>query len=83
MTRRKNSDPAQTESPASRLPDEAVELAEAIRSACIEAASHAYEDAGMRGLCREGAWEAAIGAIQSIDLAKLIKSTESADGSAN
>ena len=44
---------------------------EAVRRACIEAALAAYEDAGISGLCAEGRWEAAVGAIQSVDLAPL------------
>jgi hypothetical protein len=47
------------------------ELAEAVRQACIQAALDAYEDAGISGLCAEGRWEAAIGAMQSLDLKQL------------
>ena len=47
------------------------ELAEAVRQACLQAALDAYEDAGISGLCAEGRWEAAIGAIQSVDLKQL------------
>jgi len=42
--------------------------AEAARQACIAAALAAYEDAGMLGLCAEGRWEAAISAMQSLEL---------------
>ena len=42
--------------------------AEAARQACIAAALAAYEDAGVLGLCAEGRWEAAISAMQSLDL---------------
>ena len=45
--------------------------AEIVRQACIAAALEGYEDAAMRGLCCEGAWEAAIGAIRRLDLAGL------------
>ena len=48
-----------------------LELAEAVRQACIQAALDAYEDAGVSGLCAEGRWEAAIGAMQSLDLKRL------------
>src|SRR5690606_13096173 len=41
--------------------------AAAIRDACVETAIEAWEDAGMRGLCAEGRWEVAIGAIRSLD----------------
>lgn len=48
------------------------ELAEAVRRACIEAALAAYEDAGVMGLCAEGRWEAAVGAMQSLRLEPLL-----------
>jgi hypothetical protein len=41
---------------------------ERVRAACLEAAIQAYEDAGIRGLCAEGRWEAAIDAIRQLDL---------------
>ena len=44
------------------------DAAETIRQACVEAALTGYEDALLSGLCREGAWEAAIGAIRRLDL---------------
>jgi hypothetical protein len=43
-------------------------LAERVRAALIEHAIAAHEDAGLRGLCAEGAWEAAIGALRQLDL---------------
>lgn len=49
-----------------------LELAEAIRAACLSAAIASYEDAGLQGLCPEGRWEAAIGAIQALDLRPLL-----------
>ena len=53
------------------MPDEQ-RIAEAVRRACIDAALEAYEDAQVRGLCREGAWEVAIEAIRSLDIAAVI-----------
>ncbi len=47
------------------------ELMEAVRRACIEAALAAYENAGISGLCAEGRWEVAVGAIQSLDLKQV------------
>lgn len=47
-------------------------IAEAVRKACVEAALDAYEDAQIRGLCREGAWEAAIEAVRTLDVARVI-----------
>jgi hypothetical protein len=43
-------------------------VAEAARQACIAAALAAYEDAGVLGLCAEGRWEAAVSAMQSLDV---------------
>jgi hypothetical protein len=45
--------------------------AEVVRQACIEAALAAYEDAGISGLCAEGRWEAAVSAMQSLDVRRL------------
>lgn len=41
-------------------------LIETVREACLVAAMEAYEDASIRGLCAEGAWECAVGAIKSV-----------------
>jgi len=46
-------------------------VAEVVRKACIEAALAAYEDAGISGLCAEGRWEAAVSAMQSLDLRRI------------
>jgi pentatricopeptide repeat protein len=43
-------------------------LVESVRAVCLEAALAAYEDAGIRGLCAEGRWEAALDAIRQVDL---------------
>jgi len=43
------------------------DLAKRIRDLCVEAALQAYEDAGMQGLCAEGRWEAAIGALKTVE----------------
>jgi hypothetical protein len=48
------------------------ELAEQTRAALIDAALEAYEEAGMRGLCAEGAWEIAVGAMRSFDLSHIV-----------
>jgi len=48
-------------------------LAKRIRDACLEAVLQAYEDAGVQGLCAEGRWEAAIGALRTLDLAPLLR----------
>lgn len=50
-----------------------IDMAESIRQACIEAARDGFRDASMSGLCAEGAMEAAVSAIESLDLEQLIK----------
>ena len=50
-------------------------LAEAVRTACLEAALRAYEDAGISGLCEEGRWECAVQAIKGVDLTALRSSS--------
>jgi hypothetical protein len=47
-------------------------VAEQVRAALVQAAMTAYEDASLRGLCSEGAWEVAISAMQRLDLTPLI-----------
>ena len=47
-------------------------LATAVRDACARAAIDAYEDAGTQGLCLEGRFEAAVGAIERVDLAAIV-----------
>lgn len=54
-------------------------LAETVREACIEAALAGYESAAMSGLCHEGAWEAAISAIRTADLAAAIERATATD----
>ena len=48
-------------------------LANRIREACLEAVLQAYEDAGIQGLCAEGRWEAAVGALKAVELAPLLR----------
>jgi hypothetical protein len=47
-------------------------IAEKIRDACIKAAREGFVDASMSGLCTEGAMEAAISAMQSLQIESLI-----------
>ncbi len=49
------------------------DLAKRIRDACLEAVIQEYEDAGIQGLCAEGRWEAAVGALRTLDLAPLLR----------
>jgi len=48
------------------------DLAERVRAAVLGAALAAYEDAGVRGLCAEGAWEIAVGAMRTLDLSRVV-----------
>jgi hypothetical protein len=48
-----------------------LQLAEAVRQACLAAAIRAAEDAGVRGLCADGRLEVAIDAIRSLVLDTL------------
>jgi hypothetical protein len=52
--------------------DEALQLAEAVRQACIDAALRAYADAGWSGLCQEGRWEYAVDAMRALPLRSLV-----------
>jgi len=46
--------------------------AEIVREACINAAKEGFMDASISGLCNEGAVEAAVSAIQNLDLSKVL-----------
>lgn len=48
------------------------QIAEAVRKACVQAALAGYEQAAMDGLCQEGAWECAVGAMQALDVEAVI-----------
>lgn len=47
-------------------------FAETVRESCIQAAREGFRDASMSGLCTEGAMEAAISAIQQLDLKVIL-----------
>ena len=49
------------------------DLAKRIRDACLEAVLQAYEDAAVQGLCAEGRWEVAVGALKTVELAPLLR----------
>jgi hypothetical protein len=49
-------------------------LALKIREACVQAALEGYEQAAMDGLCHEGAFEAAIDAMRSLDVDRILRS---------
>jgi|TARA_R110002049_G_scaffold284631_1_gene465221 hypothetical protein len=56
---------------------EQLKIAEQIRNACIKAAKEGFLDASMSGLCTEGAMEAAISAIESLDVEQLVEKQKS------
>jgi hypothetical protein len=56
------------------------ELAEQVRAALVDAALNAWEDAGVRGLCAEGAWEAAVGRMRTLDLSRIVAQQSAVDG---
>jgi hypothetical protein len=60
---------------------ESLQMAEAVRQACIDAALRAYEDAGCSGLCHEGRWEYAVDAIRGMDLRPLVQALLTAGAS--
>lgn len=50
-----------------------IELAEAIRQICVDQAKEGFRDASISGLCAEGAMEAAVSAIQRVNVEKIIE----------
>lgn len=56
---------------------------EAVRTLCLDAAISAYEDGGLRGLCPEGRWEAAIGAIRQLDLSHALQKADASPSGAS
>lgn len=72
------SGPAQPQRGAMRSEQQ---LAERIRQALIATAQAAHDDAGIRGLCCEGQWEAVVTALRGLDLAVIIAGgSERAEG---
>jgi hypothetical protein len=49
-----------------------MQMAEAVRQACLATALQAYEEAGLSGLCHEGSWECAVDAIRAMPLRPLV-----------
>lgn len=60
--------------PAQRA--EALRLVEAVRQACVEAVLEGFRDAAMRGLCHDGAVEAAVGAVRQLEAVELLARAE-------
>jgi hypothetical protein len=54
------------------VPAEIQHVIERVRAALVQAALTAYEDAAIRGLCPEGAWEVAVAAMRNLDLSQAV-----------
>jgi hypothetical protein len=50
-----------------------MQMAEAVRQACLAAALQAYDDAGVSGLRHEGRWAYAVDAMRGLPLRPLIE----------
>lgn len=61
--------------PDSQIPSDGRKIAEATRRALVEVALQAYEEAGLSGLCAEGRWEVAIGAMKDFELGRVVGAT--------
>ena len=55
-----------------------LQLAAAVRNACVRAALDGYEQAQIAGLCQEGAWEAAVDAMRMVDLRTILQESAAA-----
>ncbi len=53
--------------------EQLIALAEAVKSACVETAEQAHEQASISGLCGSGAWEVAQGAVKTLDIRPLVR----------
>ena len=54
-----------------------LKIAERVRRACVKAAKSGFRDASIQGLCAEGASEAAVSAIQNLNLEEVLKQMDS------
>lgn len=52
--------------------EEQYQLADKVKKACIKAAKEGFREASISGLCRDGAMEAAVSAIQKLDIQKIL-----------
>ncbi len=53
--------------------EEKQNFAELVKQACVKTALDAYEEASIKGLCHEGAWEYAIDAMRNLKIEELLK----------
>lgn len=52
-----------------------LQMAQRVKDACLRAARDGFEEAGMAGLCAEGALENAMEAIRLVDLEAIVART--------
>lgn len=62
------------------LTERDLKLAEAIRQECVKEAKDGFMDASIQGLCAEGAMEAAVSAIERLDLKNIVAKLKSSEG---
>lgn len=55
-----------------------LEIAQAVRLACVQAALDGYERAQIAGLCQAGAWECAVDAMRMVDLRTIVQAAAEA-----
>jgi hypothetical protein len=73
--------PAVTASPRGpAVTPDALLVAERVRAALVRTALAAYEDAALRGLCAEGAWEVAVTAVRQLDLSEALSAPPADSG---
>ena len=53
--------------------------AKTTQRALVDVLRTAYEEAGLSGLCEEGRWEVALGAMQAYDLRRLFPDAEESE----
>ncbi len=61
------------------MDDPYTSLAKSVRQACVEAVIEGFTVAAMRGLCHEGAVEAAVSAVKQVPLEELVADVATAD----
>ena len=66
--------------PQERPSEVQIKIADAVRAACVKAALDAYENAQMDGLCQEGAWEVAVGAMRALDVTRVVQAVGAEEG---
>lgn len=56
-----------------RCDEAGLKVAEAVLKECRRTLLENYESGGISGLCEEGRWELAVGAVQTLDLKTIIE----------